>query len=150
MTIDKSWIELNRSTSEYFKGVEKFLDYVFTHNRFGDSKIFCPCEKCNNRYRRVRSEVQEHLFSNLSFLVKLMHIKCINGWSNKSFNMLLEILKDPFPMSLECPVCRLPRWQPKGNSGKVKNVPWKVLRYFPITSRLQRLFISSKTAASMR
>ncbi|KAK0608016.1 hypothetical protein LWI29_024152 [Acer saccharum] len=52
--------------------------------------------------------------------------------------------------ALECPVCRLPRWQPKGKSGKGKNVPWKVLRYFPITSRLQRLFMSSKTAASMR
>ncbi|KAK3183738.1 hypothetical protein Dsin_031024 [Dipteronia sinensis] len=28
--------------------------------------------------------------------------------------------------ALECPVCRLPRWQPKGKSRKGKNVPWKV------------------------
>lgn len=27
-------------------------------------------------------------FSNLSFIVKLMHIKCINVWSDKSFDML--------------------------------------------------------------
>ncbi|KAK3219230.1 hypothetical protein Dsin_013200 [Dipteronia sinensis] len=52
--------------------------------------------------------------------------------------------------ALECPVCRLPRCQPKGKSGKGKNVPWKVLHYFTITSRLQRLFMSSKTAASLR
>ncbi|ESR64861.1 hypothetical protein CICLE_v10010473mg, partial [Citrus x clementina] len=42
-------------------------------------------------------------YSNLSFVVKLMHIKCINGWSNKSFNMLLELLKDVFPMCKTMP-----------------------------------------------
>ena len=34
--------------------------------------------------------------------------------------------------------------------GSTKRVPWKILRYFPITPRLQRLFMSSKTAADMR
>ncbi|KAL5756466.1 hypothetical protein ACOSQ2_021212 [Xanthoceras sorbifolium] len=33
----------------------------------------------------------------------LMHIKCINGWSNKSFSMLLEFLKDAFPMCDKLP-----------------------------------------------
>ncbi|KAA0053316.1 late secretory pathway protein AVL9-like [Cucumis melo var. makuwa] len=35
-------------------------------------------------------------FSSLNFLVKLMHIKVLNNWSNKSFDMLLELLKDAF------------------------------------------------------
>ena len=42
-------------------------------------------------------------YSNFSFMVKLIHIKCINGWSNKTFNMLLELLKDVFPMCEKMP-----------------------------------------------
>ncbi|TYK20936.1 CACTA transposable element [Cucumis melo var. makuwa] len=37
-------------------------------------------------------------FSSLNFLVKLMHVKILNGWSNKSFDMLLELLTATFPM----------------------------------------------------
>ena len=33
---------------------------------------------------------------------------------------------------------------------KVKKIPWKVLRYFPIKPRLQRLFISKDIAKDMR
>lgn len=33
----------------------------------------------------------------LSFIIKLMHIKVKNLWSNKSFDMLLELLKDILP-----------------------------------------------------
>lgn len=36
-------------------------------------------------------------YSLLSFLVCLLHLKCLNGWSNKSFSMLLELLKDVLP-----------------------------------------------------
>jgi len=42
-------------------------------------------------------------FSSLNFLVKLMHIKVLNNWSNKSFNMLLELLKDAFPIGTSIP-----------------------------------------------
>lgn len=45
-----------------------------------------------------------------------------------------------------CPTCGLLRWKikGKGGEGKAEKVPWKVLRYFPITPRLQSLFMSSK------
>ncbi|RVW66346.1 hypothetical protein CK203_065230 [Vitis vinifera] len=36
-------------------------------------------------------------FSALTFLVKLMHIKVLNRWSDKSFDMLLQVLVDAFP-----------------------------------------------------
>nr|GMD39345.1 uncharacterized protein LOC109190361 [Ipomoea batatas] len=57
-----------------------------------------------------------------------------------------------------CKVCHTSRWkQPKGkNDGdvrcgsKFKKKPSKVLRYFPLKPRLQRLFMSSKTAEYMR
>ena len=34
-----------------------------------------------------------------------MHVKCINGWSNKSFDTLLEILKDAFSSCEKLPMC---------------------------------------------
>ncbi|XP_010275092.1 PREDICTED: uncharacterized protein LOC104610255 [Nelumbo nucifera] len=36
-------------------------------------------------------------FTKLSFIVGLYHIKCISNWSNQSFTMLLELLKDALP-----------------------------------------------------
>lgn len=61
----------NIDAKKFYKLVEK-----------ADKPLYPGCEK----------------FSNLSFVVKLMHIKCINGWSNKSLNMLLELLTEVFPM----------------------------------------------------
>lgn len=45
-------------------------------------------------------EAQQELFPSylkfltLSFIVKLLHLKVYNKWSNKSFNMLLQLYKD--------------------------------------------------------
>ena len=49
---------------------------------------------------KTRSEIYLDCleFSSLNFLEKLMHVKILNGWSNKSFDMLLELLKAAFPM----------------------------------------------------
>jgi len=50
----------------------------------------------------------------------------------------------------DCPKCGKPRYKPKRRrSGRQKDVPYKVLRYFPITPRLQRLYMSTKTAEHM-
>lgn len=35
-------------------------------------------------------------FSALNFVVKLMHLKVLNKWSNKSSDMLLKLLKEAF------------------------------------------------------
>ncbi|XXG47862.1 hypothetical protein AAC387_Pa02g2430 [Persea americana] len=128
-------------------------------------------------------------FSKLEFLVKLMHVKIINRWSNKSFDMNPELIKAALPTGemlpksyykakkylrdlglgyvpihackyncaffwrehehkTTCPECGEPRY--KLNEGKGKKIPQKVLRYFPLKPRLQRLFISRKTAEDMR
>ncbi|XP_060972508.1 uncharacterized protein LOC133038393 [Cannabis sativa] len=47
-----------------------------------------------------------------------------------------------------CPVCRTSRWVTSEN-GKGKKVPCKVMRYFPLTPRLKRLYSSRITAKSM-
>ena len=128
-------------------------------------------------------------FSVLTFIVKLMHIKVLNRWSNKSFDMLLQLLREAFPEGTiigksiyevkrmlrelglgyesidackwdcalfwkenkdldKCPVCAEPRY--KFHNTKGKNIPHKVLRYFPIIPRLRRLFKSRHTAVDMR
>ena len=42
-------------------------------------------------------------FSKLSAIVHLYHMKCLNGWTNKSFIMLLEFLLDFFPSNAKLP-----------------------------------------------
>ncbi|KAL5555616.1 hypothetical protein UlMin_037852 [Ulmus minor] len=129
-------------------------------------------------------------FSLLNFLVKLMHLKVMNKWTNKSFDELLKLLKLAFPkmdlveshyeakklmtkmglgyqsihvckndcallwnensMSETCPVCFESRWKMQAGRRMGKNVPHKVLRYFPLAPRLKRLFATSKTAKLIR
>ena len=40
------------------------------------------------------------LYSSLNFLVKLMHLKVMNKWTNKSFDELLKLLELVFPKNL--------------------------------------------------
>ncbi|KAL5538476.1 hypothetical protein UlMin_035499 [Ulmus minor] len=49
-----------------------------------------------------------------------------------------------------CPVCYESRWKMQAGRRMGKNVPHKVLRYFPLAPRLKRLFATSKTAKLMR
>jgi hypothetical protein len=132
-------------------------------------------------------------FSKLRFLVRLLHTKLLGGWSDKSFNLLLDLLKDAYPESAipknyneakklvkclglgyvnihacendctlfwkdnananTCPKCKASRWKSERKYADGKHVhkaPKKVLRYFPIKKRLQRLFACSRTAALTR
>ncbi|XP_058207294.1 uncharacterized protein LOC131320577 [Rhododendron vialii] len=47
-----------------------------------------------------------------------------------------------------CPTCNEPRY--KVNDGTGKKIPHKILRYLPLTPRLQRLYYCKKTAPDMR
>ncbi|CAA7061732.1 unnamed protein product [Microthlaspi erraticum] len=142
-------------------------------------------------------------FTKLSFLLKLYHIKCMCGISDKGISMVLDLLKEAFthaklPDSFngmkkvirklglnyksihacpndcmlywegdaereDCKVCEASRWKVSeasrwkvsekstvsGSENITKKAPAKVLRYFPLKPRLQRLFMSSKTAKHM-
>ncbi|XP_039138774.1 uncharacterized protein LOC120276106 [Dioscorea cayenensis subsp. rotundata] len=138
-------------------------------------------------------------FTKFSFAIYLFHIKCFNGWTNKSFSALLELLKLVLPegntlprsyqelkkmisaLSLgyekihacpndcilfwkenanedKCTKCGASRWKENLNVGKSdsedaftkkKKKAAKILQWFPLIPRLQRLFMSSKTASLM-
>ncbi|XP_020082200.1 uncharacterized protein LOC109705831 isoform X1 [Ananas comosus] len=161
-----------------------------------------PNDEAKKFYRLLRDSNQPlydgSKSSKLSLLVKLLHIKSLGGWSNASFTMLLQLLKDDllpsgtnFPNSYYeakkiiqdlglsykkidacindcmlywkedansnlCKVCGASRWKHDKHSGETKQkvsgkrVPMKSLRYFPLKPRLQRLFMSKKTASLMR
>lgn len=51
-----------------------------------------------------------------------------------------------------CPICKEPRYKShdKWKGKRNKPIPRKVLRYFPLIPRLQRLYLSCKTAKPMR
>ncbi|KAK4438800.1 hypothetical protein Salat_0214600 [Sesamum alatum] len=57
----------------------------------------------SDKFMRLLTDVDKELypgcekFSKLSFIVTLMHIKILSRWSNKSFSMLLEVLKKALP-----------------------------------------------------
>ncbi|KAJ7963951.1 Transposon protein, putative, CACTA, En/Spm sub-class [Quillaja saponaria] len=48
----------------------------------------------------------------------------------------------------ECRICGHSRYKPKTRSSKI-DVPYKILRHFPLAPRLQRLFMSKNTAQHM-
>ncbi|XP_070009153.1 uncharacterized protein [Nicotiana sylvestris] len=57
---DKNWMGLRRSTDEYIRGVNDFLDKAFERSSQGN-EILCPCKKCFNRNWHYRNMVEDHL-----------------------------------------------------------------------------------------
>src|ERR1044072_9689149 len=58
--MDKSWIKKPRNTLEYHQGLNGFLDFAFEHSSC-ESRIICPCNKCDFRKWKTRQEVYDHL-----------------------------------------------------------------------------------------
>ncbi|XP_025662248.1 uncharacterized protein [Arachis hypogaea] len=117
-------------------------------------------------------------YTKLSFIVELYHIKVLCGATDKTFSMIVDLLNNAFshanlPTSFyegkkmikllglgyerihACPN----NFEENTSSNtevvetsqdQKKKIPAKVLRYFPLTPRLRRLYMSSKTARLMR
>ncbi|XP_074327690.1 uncharacterized protein LOC141665601 [Apium graveolens] len=114
-------------------------------------------------------------FSRLSFLVRLYQLKCIHGFSESGFSDLLELIKEVFPhVNLPSSFsvakenerlenyakCGTSRWRVVEKKAKARSdanielasnpkIPAKVMRYFPLKPRLQRMFLSSGFSSSM-
>ncbi|KAL6654069.1 hypothetical protein ACP70R_007534 [Stipagrostis hirtigluma subsp. patula] len=74
--------------------------------------------------------------------------ECIDACKNDCILFRKEYADATF-----CPVCHASRWKSvkSGVDGRrVHKVPQKVVRHFPLKKRLQRLFMSSKTAPLIR
>jgi hypothetical protein len=132
--------------------------------------------------------------SKLQVVLSLLHLKASNGWSDKSFTELLELLKEILPMDNvlpestyqakkvicllgldiqkihaclndcilyrgefayleQCSVCKASRYKcgdGDDEGGNKKRVPVKVVWYFPIIPRLERMYANKKHAKLMR
>ncbi|XP_042944837.1 uncharacterized protein LOC122278720 [Carya illinoinensis] len=202
---DEIWNESQVNENDGLENVddiEEMLDDIymgtFMDTNIGESStsqdLALP-ELGNKNFEHLWEDSQRQLypgcvkFSKLAFIVRLLHLKTINNWSNKSFDMLIDLLRQALPdgetlpksyyeakqlrrglgfkydkidackndcvlfwkehaSSQECPICKEPRWI--DNEKKDKKIPHKVLRHFPLKPRLQRLFMSKKTAEDMR
>ncbi|XP_026420454.1 uncharacterized protein LOC113350970 [Papaver somniferum] len=110
-------------------------------------------------------------FTKLSAIVQLFKLKSKHGASDMFFNELLPLLKDMLPKEgytkihacinncilywneykdeKVCPTCKAPRWKVDRDGKVYENVPAKVLWYFDIIPRFQRLFQSKHTAKDL-
>ncbi|KAL6576813.1 hypothetical protein OROMI_011089 [Orobanche minor] len=75
-------------------------------NSMGDEET--PNPEAGKFYRLLKDAEQELYpgcknFSKLSFLVRMLQIKALGNWSDKSFSMMLDLLKESFPEGVQLP-----------------------------------------------
>ncbi|KAL6313164.1 hypothetical protein AAG906_016741 [Vitis piasezkii] len=159
-------MQKSRVSSEYHKGVLEFLDFAFT-NAPGKEMLPCPCIRCNNCVMQKREiitnesdmhdEMEEMLNDAFGMSMpneeseRSPHVheefEKPNKDANKFYNLLREADHELYP-----------RWKSSDDNStdeftksvKKKKIHAKVLRYFPLKPRLQRLYMSSKTASHMK
>ncbi|KAG8490766.1 hypothetical protein CXB51_013918 [Gossypium anomalum] len=189
--MDKSWMNLSRVSNDYRNGVQTFLNFAF-QNASQENMILCPCKKCGNINWHFREVFYEHLIVDgfiRGYKKWIFHGECTSsrtsstinpiypdtayyqyvrqddmegGWTENSFTILLEFLRDMFPFAKISQsyqdLKRLIKDLGLGNTkdvnadeggAQLRKKPVKILRYFPLIPRLQRLFMSSKTVDSM-
>ena len=67
-----------------------------------DSSVLDPCKELVAIQKLVIENSKELFphckkYTQLRFIIRLLHIKLLGGWSDKSFNLLLDLLNDAFP-----------------------------------------------------
>jgi hypothetical protein len=85
---------------------------------FEDTSSFVdPCEELV-AIQRLVAENSKELYPNckkytqLRFLIRLLHIKLLRGWTDRSFNLLLDLLNDALPEGSTLPIffMKLRKW----------------------------------------
>ncbi|XP_042988732.1 uncharacterized protein LOC122316266 [Carya illinoinensis] len=104
MTIDTAVVVPTPKDAAETDEVEKEPKVVSPElNKPGTSSQPTMSERQSKNFEQLLDDVRCPLypgcekFSKLSFIVKLLHIKTIGGWTIKSFNMVLQLLKSAFP-----------------------------------------------------
>ncbi|KAL0410953.1 UNVERIFIED_CONTAM: hypothetical protein Slati_3685000 [Sesamum latifolium] len=124
-------------TSEFEDGVTAFIEWAkFEHAYMDDEKIKCPCRKSKSEVFKT----SDKLIRDLGLPVEKIDA-CKNGcilyWKN-------DIDLD------YCKFCGGARYKPtRERNTNYKKTPYAILRYLPLTSRLQRLYASEATAEQM-
>nr|GFB38086.1 hypothetical protein [Tanacetum cinerariifolium] len=173
---DKSWTLLGHHEQEFYSGLEKFVNhckpYIPLNNEHNEptqrdigETSNEPTQATRNKFEELYSSANEELYpvcvyvTRLDFMAKFTYFKVKGKLTNSIFNEMLEFFQNVFPISKGY---KLPSsyytikktfkmiglgWKDSNTPGK--KVPKKVLHYFSITHRLQRLYKSSHTAKEM-
>ncbi|GJZ63261.1 reverse transcriptase domain-containing protein [Tanacetum coccineum] len=92
-----------------------------------------PTQAKRNKFEELYASANEELYPGCDYVTRLDFMAKFTYFKVKDVHF--------------CPVCKTSRWKNSNTAGK--KVPKKVLRYFPIIPRLQRLCKSSHTAKDM-
>lgn len=82
---------------------------VLDHDNVNEHSMGNNQRVTRSTFDELLNEAQKQLypgctrFSMFNFLVKLMHMKVVNNWSSKSFDMLLQLLRLAFPDGANLP-----------------------------------------------
>ncbi|WVZ21880.1 hypothetical protein V8G54_000424 [Vigna mungo] len=150
--MDRSWINCKRTSEEYERGVEQFIEFATRNVPDNNGRFYCPCVNCLNERRLPIAVIREHVlcdgipksytkwtwhgeivevpithvseteveevdfvmedglddaelplysgcikYTRLSAILKLFNVKARNGWRDKSFTELLELVSDILP-----------------------------------------------------
>ncbi|XP_076895544.1 uncharacterized protein LOC143548193 [Bidens hawaiensis] len=142
--------ECEESESESNDGVDELLDDAFqTGGETEAENLRGSADIRNNPHVEKPLYPGCDEFSVLGFLLELMNVKVTRKMTNVSMDMILNLFSRAFKDA------NLPKNHEAKNTSryeensKGKKKPVKVLRYFPITSRLKRLYASRHTAKEM-
>ncbi|GJT20581.1 hypothetical protein Tco_0890518 [Tanacetum coccineum] len=92
-----------------------------------------PTQATRNEFEELYASANEELYHSYDYVTRLYFMAKFTYFKIKDLDF--------------CPVCNTSRWKDSNTPGK--KVPKKVLRYFSIIPRLQRLYKSSHTAKEM-
>ncbi|GJY60388.1 CACTA transposable element [Tanacetum coccineum] len=138
---DLSYIPLNNEQNEPTQG-----DIGETSND--------PTQAKRNEFEELYASANEELYPGCDYVTRLDFMAKFTCFKVKGYESIHACVNDCFLFRGDankdvhfCPVCNTSRW--KDNNTPGKKVPKKVLRYFSIIPRLQRLYKSSHTAKEM-
>ncbi|CAM8897044.1 unnamed protein product [Rhodiola kirilowii] len=115
-----------------------------------------------DKYHTLVTEAQTPIYSGsditvLEAILKAMQVKVANRWPDKSFNVHLRLCKEILPRENNFPSCYRDVKKLLKNLGlgyetihACEHAPKKVVKYFSLTPRLQRLYMSPHIAKEMR
>ncbi|KAL0285576.1 UNVERIFIED_CONTAM: hypothetical protein Scaly_2814100 [Sesamum calycinum] len=162
--MDRSWMQLNRSNPSFAEGVEEFINFAYSkkepmrkflvlvmhattsviklkkllgniENNIDINELDDDCN-VDEMLDMLNDFSNAYLRENLGFKYEKIHScpnDCVLFWKEyENFE--------------NCPKCGTCKWKYEGS----KKIPRKVLRYFPLKPRLQRLFVNKDLAENMR
>ncbi|XP_052728168.1 uncharacterized protein LOC128195186 [Vigna angularis] len=59
--MDRSWIKSKRTTEEYERGVEQFIEFATRNVANNNGRFYCPCVNCLNERRLPTAVIREHV-----------------------------------------------------------------------------------------